>query len=295
MATKQLNTWCFTWNSNSDTDYVGPSVDTLKKVLEENFAQWVFQQEQGENTSRFHLQGHLKLPSERKEVKSTILYMLGTAYNNDVTHLTVSPTSNNGIATGGSAFYCMKVDRVSGPWCDESHSFTKKRKYLANDLKCMENPFPWQQTILDRISGQDNDRRIMWIYNKTGNAGKSKLMKYCCYNKDKYDATRLGLGTATQMKEAACAEGPHNTWFVDIPRVTGNQESQRDLFSALEEIKTGWVKTSMYGKPKEMFQEPPHVIIMSNSLPNMSLCSADRWEIWILENGEIKPFDGASL
>lgn len=282
MATKQLNTWEFTWNSENTESWVGPSPEIFKEHLENNFEQWCFQLER---ESRHHFQGHLKLQGGRKEVKNTILHMLGLVNNNDIKQLTVSPASNNGITTGGAAFYCMKPGAIDGPWCDENHSFKKKVKYTGKDLACMENPFPWQQVVIDWIKeSPEDDRTIKWICNPRGCERKSKLMKYLCFNKNEFDCTRLGLGTATQLKEAACAKGAHRCWLVDLPRVAGNQESRRDLFSALEEIKNGWVETYMHGKPKELWMEPPHVIIMANDMPDLTFCSPDRWNVFLLEN-----------
>lgn len=282
MATKQLNVWEFTWNSENSETWQGPSTEILKEHLGQHFDQWCFQLER---VNRHHLQGHLKLAGGKKEVKNTVLSMLGMAYENNVTQLTVSPASNNGILTGGAAFYCMKPGAVEGPWCDGSHKFEKKKVYTGKDLKCMETPWPWQQQIIDLVSKDpEEDRTIKWICNPRGCEGKSKLMKYLCWHSDKYDCTKLGLGSATQLKEAACAKGPHRTWLVDLPRVAGNQESRRDLFSALEEIKTGFVEVYMHGKPKSLWQEPPHVIILANDMPDATFCSADRWEVYLLEN-----------
>ena len=70
--------------------------------------------------------------------------------------------------------------------------------------------------------------------------------------------------------------------MVDLPRVRGSDERQHELFSALEEIKNGWVESPMYGKAAELLMEPPHIWIFSNELPNISMCSLDRWHIWHL-------------
>jgi len=38
----------------------------------------------------------------------------------------------------------------------------------------------------------------------------------------------------------------------------------------------------MYGKAAELLMEPPHIWIFSNELPNISMCSLDRWHVWHL-------------
>ena len=59
---------------------------------------------------------------------------------------------------------------------------------------------------------------------------------------------------------------------------------QSELFSALEEVKNGWVESPMYGRADELIMEPPHVWVFSNELPNLNHCSLDRWTIWHLRN-----------
>ena len=141
----------------------------------------------------------------------------------------------------------------------------------------MQNPTQWQAQLVDMITNKPCDRTVHWIFNASGNAGKSKLQKWLCW---KQDAKRVSLGTATQIKTAIVQCGARRCYVVNIPRVTGTQESQRDLFSALEEIKDGWVTSNMYGKDQELFMMPPHLFIFSNELPNLALASADRWKIW---------------
>lgn len=160
--------------------------------------------------------------------------------------VTVLPESNNSIQQGGLSFYVIKDDtRKAGPWYDPSFKPKKRNPYEGRDLKCMDEPYAWQKKIMDILNEEADDRTINWVYNASGCAGKSKLMKY-------------------------------------LPRVRGSDERQQELFSALEEIKNGWVESPMYGKAAELLMEPPHIWIFSNELPNVSMCSLDRWHVWHL-------------
>lgn len=145
----------------------------------------------------------------------------------------------------------------------------------------METPLPFQHSIMDACRGKLDDRTINWLCNTLGCAGKSKLMKYIrC--KDEFDMARVPLGTATQIKTSVIEKGRHKIYMVDLPRVRGGDERQQEVFSALEEIKNGWVESAMYGKTAELLMNPPHIWIFSNELPNRSFASQDRWKLWTI-------------
>ncbi len=273
--------WAFTLNSTSTVSGEGlPDHETVKTFCEERayIKEFVFQKERA---TRDHYQGRLHL--NEKKSKAIILQDLSNAgfAANVIQNWTFSAISNNGKAAAALDFYCTKIDtRVAGPWYDAGFKPPKKRKtYEGKDLVCMEEPLDWQTTVIDWVKGVANDRDIRWIWNKAGNAGKSKLIKYLCF---KDLAVKVPLGTATQLKTAVCDRGESSAFLVDLPRVSGNQESQRDLFSALEDIKNGFVETAMYGKPRSLFMEPPHVVIFSNDLPDLRFASADRWKVYEL-------------
>lgn len=274
-----LHLWAFTWNASEagddKRDTLIPGVDLLKQYLEERqyIDQWVFQVE---FATRFHYQGKINC-SDRK-AKGTLLADFQAA-GFDITNLTLRPVSSNGRQANALDFYCTKLDtRVSGPFADASWQPPKKKKvYEGKDLECMETPLQWQSTVLDWLGAPADDRTVRWIYNKAGNAGKSKLQKYLCW---KAKATMVPMGTATQLKTCVIAKGAHDAYVCNIGRVSGNAESQRDLFSALEAIKDGFVESAMYGKVQTLFMEPPHVIVFSNDLPDLRLASMDRWKVY---------------
>lgn len=254
------------------------------------FTNWCYQLEQGESTGRHHYQAQGRVGTKKRsgEVLNELVACLGERYRN---FITIGPMSTNGEKTGAGVLYCLKVDtRKEGPWYDASFRAPKRAKrYEANDLTCMEAPLAWQAELIAQLKRPANDRQVVWIWNESGNAGKSKLIKYMCYKSTLPDSDwpttcNVPLGTATQLKAIVCKNGAYDVFLCDIGRVSGNQESQRDLFSALECIKNGFVQNAMYGAGDTLFMEPPHVVIFSNDLPDVSLQSRDRWEIRRLDN-----------
>lgn len=229
---------------------------------------WIFQLERGDVAKKLHVQGRIDL--HKKARCLTVLNELCRSLKFPKPWVTIKPEAN----TGGSFSYCMKDDtRVDGPWSDS-------QLYFARDLACMKTPLPWQAQVTDWIKADPDDRTVHWVFDPMGCHGKSKLCKWLCYNKL---AERVPMGTATQIKSAVLAIGASRCYVVDIPRVRGSEETREALFSALEDIKNGWVQSAMYGKHSVLMMEPPHVVCFSNELPKFSLASMDRWRVWGFE------------
>lgn len=279
--TKPLVFWAFTLTSNY---IVLPTVERVCSVLTEFSKQWCFQLEKGGQNGKLHYQIRIILPEAQK--KETLLYVFSSRFN-DVRDITLLPESNNSLSQGGLAFYVMKDEtRVDGPWHDPTYVPRRINTYQGEDLNCMEHPLPFQQSIIDSISQPADDRTINWVFD-SGNNGKSKLLKYLRMNPRKFDFARIPLGTATQIKTSIISKGAHSIYMINLPRVRGSDERQQEVFSAIEEIKDGWVESAMYGKTGELLMMPPHVWCFANEFPNLNFASRDRWRIWSIQGGKL--------
>lgn len=228
---------------------------------------YVFQLERGEKKGKLHWQIFCHVKERVRAL--TLQRRLGLA-----TDWGVRPCSSMGKEALRS--YCMKENtRVEGP-------FGKKPIYLGEDLRCMENPYPWQRVLMSMLSAIPNDRTIIWIYNAKGNVGKSKLAKYLCVKCK--TAKCIPFGTASQIKQNVVAQGQSKIYLVDCPRSRGKAETMNELFSAIEEIKDGWVKSCMYGKFSQLVMNPPHVVVFSNWECPRVLMSSDMWEIYTISD-----------
>jgi hypothetical protein len=283
---KPLKCWSMTLAQNFKEL---PAHTRVQDTLSEFFDHWMFQLEEGSVTVKEHYQcrGILDEP----QMTETLLHIFESR-GFDRRDVTVLPESNNSIQQGGLSFYVMKDDtRKAGPWHDPSYKPRKRNTYDGRDLRCMENPYTWQKTVMSLCNAEADDRTINWVYNASGCAGKSKLMKYMRWKNP--EMARVGLGSATQIKTAVIEKGAHQVYMVDLPRVRGSDERQQELFSALEEIKNGWVESPMYGRSAELLMEPPHIWIFSNELPNLGMCSLDRWHVWHLyDTPSLPQFNG---
>jgi len=265
MSTPKSSVWIFSVTWFSDL----ASQSTAHKAFERLAKKFIYQYEKCPTTGAIHLQGYVNL---KKRSFGTGKKLASTLSALGMPGVTCAAASNAGKeALQG---YCMKEEtRVAGPFAD--HPI-----YRGQDLNCMQKPRPWQQSVIDVIATPPDDRTIHWICDLGGNVGKTKLLKYLCYKKL---AKRVPLGNATQIKTNVFAQGAHRCYCVDLPRTTGNQESMKDLISALEEIKNGWVSSAMYGKYQELMMAPPHVFVISNEMPPLVMMSMDRWKIFSID------------
>jgi len=255
----QLYRWSFTFNETEGNKLPCHTavVAALKKW---GATKWIFQMEKGSTTGRRHYQGSMKLSVKKR--KSWILNNSPVGKEG----LSLSPTVNE----TGSFTYCMKEDtRVSGPWCDHV-------LYLKKDLACMQHPFPWQQKITEMVAAEPDDRTIHWIWEADGNVGKSKLVKWLDVMGM---AVAVPFGTANQLKTNLIHEGPSRAYLLDFPRTRGKEEAIEAIYSTIEALKNGFLKSAMYGKKLRLVMEPPHVFVFSNTPPDQRALSRDRWVV----------------
>lgn len=230
-----------------------------------NINDYVFQLEKGDKKGLPHFQGYVKVNSKIR-ARTFELDLNERCYGYRVR---VKPCSRSG--RGALRDYCMKEDtRIQGPW-------GKRPLYLGQDLTPMDNPRPFQRDVLNYINTPGNDREIMYIWDRVGNKGKSKLIKYLVYQKI---ALQVPMGNATQLKANICQQGPSPVYVIDMPRTLGSTEKLADLYSAIEEIKNGIVQCAMYGKHLQLLMMPPKVIVFSNEPPRTSMLSRDKWDIY---------------
>lgn len=207
---------------------------------------------------------------------------------------------------------CVTLAPMQGTWdqareyCTKtatsiSEPFTNEVLYKGKDIEILdraETRFPWQNSLINKIIDFDtlrvkdaDDRTIIWIRDTKGSTGKSKLVKWFCsrYN----NMVKISFGTSSQLRSAIIAAGQRQVYFVDVPRTLGSDDSMASLMSALEDLKNGFVVSSMYGQNQSILLDPPHIIVFSNQECPYKMMSLDRWEIYgITHNKELYNVDG---
>lgn len=278
MEDNKYKNWVFTWNEGSDPSIPLVSSELLDRFLKTFNDSYVFQIEVGENTHRKHYQGCFRCKIRIRQ--QTLLKKFVDEF---------STLANN-----------LTITRMCGTW-DEAMSYSSKTEtavpntlILSKDLQNYDgkeinflanhdNRYPWQSSLISilydkgEISIQTpDDRSIIWITDKKGNSGKSKLVKYLCFNSN--DIVKISFGTAGQLRSSVISIGPRKVYIVDIPRTLGEDDSIPALISALEDIKNGYIVSAMYGKHQQLMMDPPHIVIFTNADCPHNMMSADRWK-----------------
>lgn len=286
--TNKYSKWVFTLNQGGEDNSL-PSAKLLKQALEQISDKFVFQLERGEETGRLHYQGCF-ITRIRKRHK-TVLYGLGVDLQIEINQLTV----NRMAGTWEQAEeYCSKGETKVDDQLHMSSQMEKAEleKYKGEDLEVFQKKgfFPWQSSINDIVfeTGTYNIktsscREVVWVEDLEGNTGKSLFTKYLCWHND--GITKLAFGSGSQMRASIVEEGAKRCYIIDIPRKLCNDDFQNNIYSVIEDLKNGFVKSSMYGKPKTLFMLPPIVIIFSNESCPTEKLSLDRWKKYsIIEN-----------
>lgn len=281
----KYKTWLFTWNETKDNILISPH--ELENILSHLTIDFVFQKEY---VSRFHYQGFFRL--ENRVRKTTLLNLMrvycAALSEDQINNLTLMHTRGSDKEV---ISYVTKHDsRVDDPVYSPGF-----RPYHFKDLAILSSKdrwYPWQDT-LGRILlteygtlREPDDRTIIWIKDLNGNTGKSKLVKYYVH-KFSREIIKLPFGTASQLRSSVCTAGARKLYFIDIPRTMGRDEDLDSLYSVIEDIKNGFLTTSMYGQFKQILFDPPHVVIFANfDCPRHKL-SADRWKNYTIQNKQL--------
>lgn len=143
-------------------------------------------------------------------------------------------------------------------------------------LKTYENIIwrPWQQDVLDILESEPDNRTINWFYEPNGNKGKSFLCKYIACKYDVIICDGKKDNVFNQVNDMLKKQN-FKTVILDIPRC--NME-QHISYNSIEAIKNGMLYSGKYQGGQCIFNNV-HIIIFSNSEPDVNKLSNDRWNI----------------
>lgn len=278
MEDNKYTYWVFTISPVKDT--VLPDEQAMVKAMSILTEKYVFQLEKA---TSLHYQGCCKTVIRKR--KLTFLNDISKELGIRKEMITVDPMQ--GTWEQAKA-YCTKSETaVSQPFTNEIIYQGKDIDFLNDETK----RYPWQQSIIDLLFDKTtssikpaDDRSIVWIEDPQGGNGKSKFVKWCCYNNT--NVAKISFGTSTQLRSAIISAGQQKVYFIDVPRTLGSDDSMASLMSALEDLKNGFVVSSMYGKSQQLVLEPPHIICFSNISCPEQFMSLDRWEKYVIRSSD---------
>lgn len=130
----------------------------------------------------------------------------------------------------------------------------------------------WQQCVWSTIEHEVHPRRVYFIVDEAGNAGKTWFTRYCKQHRS--DVWSVRSGKKADMAMSFPRFPSPRVVFIDVPR----SKSETLQYDFIEEIKDGHLFSGKYHSTNIHF-EPPHVFVMMNEHPDMTKLSRDRYEI----------------
>lgn len=261
-----LATWDFRYNEDTFGNY-NDLIDTLNGIAKH----YVFQLEVGDSGYK-HYQGRISLIKKRRKKEKHILLKLFK----DKPPNYLEPTCNPEHLKG-DAFYCMKEDtRHDGPWSDKDEVIP-----LTTQMKIF-NSFtlrPYQSTLKEMCLTFDM-RKIDLIYDPNGNIGKSLFSEYLEYNNLAEEIPPFRL--MDDIFQWVCSRPVKKCYIVDMPRGM-KKDKLGDFYSGIEIIKNGVAYDKRYNAKKIRFDRP-RIFVFTNMLPEFSLMSKDRWNVWLVDD-----------
>ena len=169
--------------------------------------------------------------------------------------------------------------------------------YRETDIRIFDNNnnwYPWQKKIYEKIFNENgkfkepDQRKIISIVDLAGAGGKSSFFKWI-FVKNMEEIGRITYGTSSQLKASLVRLGPKRLYIIGLARSKRKNDSERELLSAIEDLKSGLVLNVMYGSADNLIIDPPHIIVSSNYVMDLGILSEDRWEVYKLsKNKDLK-------
>ena len=139
----------------------------------------------------------------------------------------------------------------------------------------------WQYTVLKRVLSQE-ERKVTWIYDMSGNRGKSFLANYM-YLLYKF---QLIDGQIKCRDLAGVLDIDSQGICIDVCRAAENTLD----YNCLECLKNGIITSGKYAGICLRFK-PKKVVVFSNFYPDCRKLSGDRWDILTTGEGVLQNVD----
>lgn len=132
----------------------------------------------------------------------------------------------------------------------------------------------WQGEMVCLLKESD-DRRVNVIIDPEGGWGKTWASKYCQVN---HIAQYVPpLAKAEDFMAFAMAK-PSKAYVFDMPRAS-DVKKVAELWSAIEQIKNGYLYDKRY-QFRDMWIESPAIVVITNEKPPYDSLSPDRWKCY---------------
>lgn len=259
-------------------------VEKLKPI----FSKWVFQREETESGyDHWQVRGHL---FKKKNLASAIKQFSPLLWHGHMSITSATVHDNNNFN------YVMKADtRKDGPWSstdpelEDPPVLTRQLRDFFSKVNAT-GFYPWQISLKSLVVEED-DRKLRCIVNSAGGDGKSIFAEYLEYEKLAYEIPPM-----TSMEDIMqCCMGisAKKCYIVDMPRAM-KKDKLAGFYAGLESLKNGVMYDKRYAFKKRRIDRP-QIVVFTNQLPDVSLLSPDRWDLYKIIDQNLVPveFDGS--
>lgn len=151
-----------------------------------------------------------------------------------------------------------------GVW-DAVRVFATKPRLVDGELR------DWQSNLLDLLTADPDDRRIIFVVDPEGGKGKSWFTRYLLSNRD--DVQFLSIGKRDDL--AFAVDVSKKIFLFDIPR----GQSEYLQFGVLEQLKNQMLFSPKYESMTKILPEKVHVVVFMNEEPDQTVLTPDRYQI----------------
>lgn len=293
----QARRWCFTLNN--------PSLDERDKLVTvfEQAKYAVCGREKGSNCDTPHLQGFIIFAGAKRF--NAVKKLLGNRCHLEAAKGTSSQASEyckkdgdyeewgnlpneQGKRTDWEAFRDWILEQETKPsqrlvastWPSIFGRYRSSAMamvdVLGKSVKLVDGELRgWQRQLDDKLTGEPDDRSVMFYVDYSGNKGKSWFTRwYLSRHSD--DCQRLSVGKRDDLAHAI--DETKRVFFFDIPR----QQLQFIQYPVLESLKDQLVFSPKYESKTKVLNSPVHVVVFCNEDPDLLAMSADRYDIHYL-------------
>lgn len=247
-------------------------VSSVKKIMDEDCENWVFQVECTGETN-YHLQVRVNLKFTNRWRCSKYSKHLNSKLGDMFYNIYCTPTSNN---NQGKFDYVMKEEsRVMGPFSD-------KPIFDGSSILPESKLLPWHRYFINLLENYETDeldfRTIFHVRDITGGHQKSTFCRYLMWHFKSEVGIINPFGTPGQIASSFVKGGAKKMYFLDLPRSYRKEALSPDgklrvcyhqnfaeLCTIIERVKDGLLVDSFYGRSCDpLLMSPPIVVIFSN-------------------------------
>lgn len=257
------------WDATMSAEHIAR--EELQVFLKKHCKHWAFQLEKGADTGYEHYQIRMSLGVKRRF--SDLNKLVGDEGWVNY-HLSPTVTANK---LPNDAFYVLKPEtRIEGPWTSED----EQPAYIPRQIRDITLR-AWQAQIAADAHCWDT-RHINVVVEKWGNKGKSILATWLGVKK--LGRSIPPVNDYKDIMRIVYDMPPSPLYIVDMPRGI-EQKKLHNFYAGLEEVKSGHCWDDRYSY-KEKYFDCPNIWVFTNTLPDMTYLSADRWIIWVINDDE---------